>query len=68
VPVRRGKRLTFHRFQGDLLDEQDIADDELALWREAPLGDHPAGRIEFMYVHYRAVPDAIARAGVGAAA
>jgi hypothetical protein len=28
VPVRRGKRLTFHRFQGDLLDEQDIADGE----------------------------------------
>jgi hypothetical protein len=39
LPIRRGKRLAFHRFQRDLLGEQDIADDKPALWREAPLGD-----------------------------
>jgi hypothetical protein len=47
---------------GDLLRQQHIADGQIALGREAPLGDRFAVAAEFIDVHRRAIP----RAGVGA--
>lgn len=66
LAIRRSKRLAFHRFQRYLLGEQDIADDQVAFWHEAPLNDGFAAGVEFLDVHGRAVPDAVARPGVGA--
>jgi hypothetical protein len=65
LPISCGKRFAFHRFQRNFLGEQDVANDELALWREAQLSDGFATRVEFLDVHGRAIPDAVAHAGVG---
>jgi hypothetical protein len=65
IAIGLGERFDLYRFQCDLLRQHDVTDGQVALWAEAPLGDHIASGIEFLIVHGPTVPDAVSPAGVG---
>jgi hypothetical protein len=66
ISIGPSERLRLHRLQPDLLCQHDIADHQIALWAKAPLRDDFAVGVEFIDVHSRAVPNAVARSGIGA--